>query len=123
MRNFGIQNYQVMKTRIHVGGRLRIPEDEIVLLEGDENYTHVFTRSGEIYLVATTLKLLENRVTACYFRSHKKYIINLMAVRSVKEFELKMNNEKSVLVSRRRRVDLIRKLRLFKPSVLRNELL
>ncbi len=112
-----------MKTRIHVGGRLRIPEDEIVLLEGDENYTHVFTRSGEIYLVATTLKLLENRVTACYFRSHKKYIINLMAVRSVKEFELKMNNEKSVLVSRRRRVDLIRKLRLFKPSVLRNELL
>ena len=111
-----------MKTKIHVGGRLRIPEDEIILMEGDVNYTHIFTRSGKIYLVATTLKLLEDRVTDRYFRSHKKYIVNLLEVSSLEEYSLRMENMKDVLVSRRRKHDLVAKLKRFNPSVLQKQI-
>ncbi|KPM47412.1 LytR/AlgR family response regulator transcription factor [Jiulongibacter sediminis] len=99
-----------MKTEIHIGGRITLPEEEIILLEGHINYTNVYTKSGDIHIVATTLKLLENRVSDRFYRSHKKYIVNLKEIEEYGQTNIRLKNQKQALISRRRRQGLVMEL-------------
>ncbi|MGR3810357.1 LytR/AlgR family response regulator transcription factor [Jiulongibacter sp. NS-SX5] len=101
-----------MKNFISIGGRIILPEDNIVLLEGNENYTNVYTKTGEKHTVATTLKQLENRVSKAFYRSHKSFIINLNEVSSFDESVIKLKNNRKVLVSRRRKQGLREQMNL-----------
>jgi DNA-binding LytR/AlgR family response regulator len=92
---------------IHIGGRMSILPQNIILLEGDANYTKLYLLNGESLIVATTLKKLEERfmVLQNFFRSHKSHIINLNYLLDFKEDsnEITMQNHKKALLSRRRR--------------------
>lgn len=117
MWNF-VQSFIPMNKHISIGGRITLQEDTIILLEGDTNYTHIYTRNGEKFTVATTLKKLESKLGEGHFRSHKKYIVNLLAVSSLHKNSLLLQKKRKVLVSRRRKPDLLEKLEFFNPSVL-----
>jgi DNA-binding LytR/AlgR family response regulator len=97
-----------MKTNeIHIGGRKSVCPDDIMLLEANENYTLLYLQNGKKLLVATTLKTLEQRFYVCrnFFRSGKSYIVNL---NYLSDYQLERNlivmqNDKTILVSRRRK--------------------
>jgi DNA-binding LytR/AlgR family response regulator len=93
--------------RIHIGGRLNICPDEIMLLEANLNYTVLYLLGGKKITVATTLKQLEKRFIACqnFFRPHKSHIVNLDYLSDYKASSNKivMRNHKTVLISRRKK--------------------
>ena len=96
---------------IKIGGRKSFMPQNIILFEGDINYSHVYLNSGEKITVATTLKELEKRFQAFdFYRSHKKYLVNINAVKSFGQFTVSLVNKKEILVSRRRRDGLAEKL-------------
>jgi DNA-binding LytR/AlgR family response regulator len=100
-----------MKTQeIPIGGRKKLPPEDIILLEADINYTRLYLSNGESVIVATTLKKLEQRLVVFqnFVRSNKSYIINLDFMLDYKKdsYEIIMINQKKILVSRRRRNNL-----------------
>jgi two-component system LytT family response regulator len=96
-------------TQIHIGGRKSVSPDEVILLEADINYTKLYLLDGKKIHVATTLKQLEKRFVLLqnFFRTNKSYIINLSYMANYQEDtqSILMQNEKSILVSRRRKKD------------------
>lgn len=98
-------------TEIKIGGRQSVHPQNVLLFEGDINYSHVYLKSGEKITVATTLKELEKRFKAFdFYRSHKKYLVNINAVKSFGQFTASLINKKEILVSRRRHDGLAEKL-------------
>jgi DNA-binding LytR/AlgR family response regulator len=98
-----------MKTNeIHIGGRIKICPDEIMLLEANANYTMLYLQDGKKLIVATTLKQLEKRFVVCqnFFRPHKSHIVNLDYLFDYQPDNnlLTMQNHKIILISRRRKM-------------------
>lgn len=95
-----------MKT-IHIGGRKNVIPETVILFEADINYTRLYLNTGEKLFVATTLKELEARFAneINFFRLNKSYLINLnfMKKYDLKKSEILMENQKKVLISRRRK--------------------
>lgn len=90
--------------------------DEIIYLEGQDNYTEVNYASGQL-LVSKTLKDYENLLNfSNFYRIHKKHLINL---NHIKEFSfidggfVKMSNEKQLFISRNRLKDFINRMRYY----------
>lgn len=72
-----------MKTNeIHIGGRIKICPDEIMLLEANTNYTMLYLQDGHKLIVATTLKQLEKRFAVCqnFFRPHKSHCKSRLSI-------------------------------------------
>ena len=90
----------------YMGRQLLIRAEDIVCLEGDSNYTHLFTRDGRQFLVSKTLgsyaSHLDNQM---FVRIHKSYIINVNFLLSF-EFQasnvFKLKGGKEVKISRRK---------------------
>ena len=102
---------------ISIGGRHSVEPKNVVVFEGDANYSHVYLKNGLVLTVATTLKNLEKRFGKHNFlRVHKKYLVNLKEVKSCKKNEVMLKNKKSIIVSRRKKSDLQNRL-LVKKSV------
>lgn len=103
-----------MKTlTIHIGGRRNVVPSNVILFEGDCNYSHVHFKNGDKITVATTLKSLEERfVPFNFYRSHKKYLVNIKEVASYKTFQVSLSNNKTVLVSRRKEEELLKRLEI-----------
>ena len=98
-----------MKTNsIHIGGRIKICPDEIMLLEGNANYTVLYLQNGKKLIVATTLKQLEKRFVVCqnFVRPHKSHIVNLDYLSDYQPDSnwFTMQNDKIILISRRRKI-------------------
>jgi two-component system LytT family response regulator len=49
---------------------------EITYLEGDGNYTYIYTRRGKRYLVSKNMKTIQETLNAGFLRVHKSYTIN-----------------------------------------------
>ena len=97
-----------MKTSpIHIGGRKKICPDEILMLEGNTNYTDLYLLDGKKITVATTLKKLEKRfvIYQNFFRPHKSFIVNLDYLSDYQSGsdEFTMQNNRTVLIARRRK--------------------
>jgi DNA-binding LytR/AlgR family response regulator len=96
-----------MKTiEISIGGRKKVLPSEVILLVADINYTKLFCENGEKIIVATTLGKLEKRFSESnfFFRPHKSFLINLNFVESFEdENSIKMLNQQSVIISRRKK--------------------
>ncbi len=94
-------------TKIHIGGRKKICPDEIMMLEGNMNYTDLYLLDGKKITVATTLKKLEKRFVVCqnFFRPHKSFIVNLNYLSDYQSGsnEFSMQNDRKVLIARRRK--------------------
>jgi len=94
-----------------------ISVDDILCLQGEGNYTFLFTRDRKRYLVSKTLKEFEKTLDGSMFlRIHKSYIVNLAYVqRSVfnKDRQVQLADGREVAISRRRMKDISQQLTQF----------
>nr|WP_293840005.1 response regulator [uncultured Arsenicibacter sp.] len=78
----------VLSDRIFVRYREKIVKifiADILYLEADRNYCHLYTATKD-YLLTTTLKAMEDKLPiACFVRVHRSYLANLMQVDEVGE--------------------------------------
>lgn len=100
---------------INLGNELRvISVGDIIYCEGDNNNTIIYLTNSEKLFTVKTLGWFENRLTHDFFvRIHKKYIINVKQLRSVKRsegFYCHMSCGTNLSVSRRKQELLQRSL-------------
>ena len=113
-------NYKLQPLNlVRVGGHKKLNPSIIVLMEADINYTKVHLNSGKVIYVATNLKKLEERLATNvdFFRSHRSYIINLNHVSICIEDTVHLQNNRTVLVSRRKKEALVKKLAFLRMAV------
>lgn len=96
---------------------IKIPMEKIVRLEGDCNYTYIYTQNRE-YLSARTLKDFEKMFgEELFLRIHKSHLVNMMFVQGVdvakNAGEIRIEGGEQLGVSRRRLKDVINKLAFF----------
>ncbi|WP_337044557.1 LytR/AlgR family response regulator transcription factor [Emticicia sp. 17c] len=107
--------------KVHFSNRwIKIPLKNIVRLQGECNYTLVYTQTRE-YIAARTLKNFEKLLGEdTFIRVHKSHIVNMMFVREVhvqhKTREIKIEGGEHLEVSRRRLKNVIDKLVFFHNS-------
>jgi two-component system, LytTR family, response regulator len=104
-----------MKTvKIPIGGRIRVCPQDVIAFVGSINYSLIYTQDGEVRIVATTLKNLENKFKPHhFFRSHKSFLINLNYVVHYNPIKLQfveMKNHLKVAISRRKRAFFLEQL-------------
>ncbi len=83
---------------------------DIIMLEGNNNYTKFFFAHQKPLIVAKTLKEYEDMLQPQQFaRVHKSYLINKNHVQKVdREGMIQLSNQMSVPVSRRKRSDVFK---------------
>jgi two-component system, LytTR family, response regulator len=88
--------------------------DNIVYCQADENYTQIYTSSGESILVSRTLKAVEELLPAAYFyRIHKSYLVNLNFVKEYTRAEghhIHLDNGVKLEVATRRQDEFMKLL-------------
>lgn len=87
-----------------MGRTLFLTPDMITFLEGEGNYTFIYTNTGKRYLVSKTLKSLAEILDSNFIRVHKSYLVNsdFVLARMEDDRMLKMSCGKEVIVSRRK---------------------
>jgi two-component system LytT family response regulator len=79
---------------------------DISCLEGEGNYTYIYTHSGKKYLVPKTIKNLQSHLHDCeeFLRVHKSYVINTKHIVDYINHDrsIKMAGGKEVFISRRK---------------------
>ncbi|MPR35851.1 LytR/AlgR family response regulator transcription factor [Salmonirosea aquatica] len=77
---------------------------DITCLEGEGNYTFIYTCRGKRYLVSRTLKSLTEHLDESFLRVHKSFIINTdyIAERLDDDRVIRMSCGKQAMVSRRK---------------------
>ncbi|MFK8055907.1 MAG: LytR/AlgR family response regulator transcription factor [Saprospiraceae bacterium] len=90
---------------------------DILRIEADDNYSHIYTTEGQRFTVSKTIKYYEDLLKGDnFFRVHKSHIINLNYMKKFVKGDggyVVMNDDKEITVSRRRRpafTDRMRKL-------------
>lgn len=107
--------------KVHYSNRwIKIPLKNIVRLQGECNYTYVYTENRE-YIAARTLKNFEKLLGEdTFLRVHKSHIVNMMFVKGVdiqnNAGELRIEGGRHLEVSRRRLKNVINKLVFFHSS-------
>ncbi len=80
---------------------------DILRIEADDNYSHIYTTEGQRFTVSKTIKYYEDLLKGDnFFRVHKSHIINLNYMKKFVKGDggyVVMNDEKEITVSRRRR--------------------
>lgn len=91
-----------------------IAVDDILCLQGEGNYTFLYTRDRKRFLVSKTLKEFEKTLDKILFlRIHKSYIVNLAYVqRNVfnRDRQIRLADGREVAISRRRMKDISQEL-------------
>ena len=94
--------------RIPIGGRMSIDPENVILLKADHNYTELYLKNGRMLIVATTLKVLEQRflLTNAFYRLDRSHMVNLTCVTTYEKNTGKIiiDNRQEMSISRRRRV-------------------
>ena len=107
--------------KVHYSNRwVKIPLKNIVRLQGECNYTYVYTENRE-YIAARTLKNFEKLLGEDTFvRVHKSHIVNMMFVKGVdiqnNAGEIRIQGGGHLEVARRRLKSVINKLVFFHNS-------
>ncbi len=88
-------------------GLLFVEVADIVMLEADGAYTHVFLADGSKLMVSKKLKFFEDLLTKRknFFRIHRSHLINLNYIKKYKRLEsfIEMDNGVSMPVSKERK--------------------
>lgn len=89
---------------VHVGGRISVDSSEIIYIQADINYSVIKMLDGSQFIVATTLKTLEDRLSETGFiRPNKSYLINQQYISHYKDGTLRLTNDTTCVFSRRKR--------------------
>ncbi|MCA6362660.1 MAG: response regulator transcription factor [Bacteroidetes bacterium] len=87
---------------------------QIIYLEADSNYTHIYTTSGKKHTVSRTLKEYDEQLdTNQFFRVHNTFLINLSHVEKYIKGDggyVLMSNGNSIDVARRKKNELLQLL-------------
>ncbi|MEO6685267.1 MAG: LytTR family DNA-binding domain-containing protein [Dyadobacter sp.] len=115
MKNLGDFTHQTLSDNsftdraVHIsvqsmGRTIFLTPDVITFLEGEGNYTFIYTNAGKRYLVSKTLKSLAELLDSNFIRVHKSYLVNANYVVERMEDDriLRMSCGKEVIVSRRK---------------------
>ena len=98
-----------------VDGLYFVPVKDILRIEADDNYSHIFTQGGQRHTVSKTIKFYEDMLTQeNFFRVHKSHIINMDYMTKFVKGEgghVVMNDGKELVVSRRRRTPFMDRMR------------
>lgn len=104
----------VLNDRIFVRHKDRMVKlviDDILYIEADRNYCHIYTATSE-YVLTTTLKTMEEKLPTRYFlRIHRSFLINLRQVDEVAENHVVIN-QKTVPLSHLLRDELLKRLKM-----------
>jgi DNA-binding LytR/AlgR family response regulator len=92
-----------------MGQPIMVKPGEITCLEGEGNYTYIYTSRGKKYLVSRTLKSIMEHLDTSFIRVHKSYIINscYIAERLDDERIIRMSCGKEVTVARRKAKEIV----------------
>ncbi|MEI7586304.1 LytTR family DNA-binding domain-containing protein [Runella sp.] len=90
-------------------GRYSLPFEDIILIEGQDNYTLFKCRNGHEVLTSKSLSWYQKCLPPYLFRVHKSYFVNLAFVVSFKGETIRLSDGQCITVSRRRRRE-VRKL-------------
>lgn len=83
---------------------------DILYIEADRNYSHIFTKNKE-FMLSITLKGIEDKIlSSAFLRVHRSYIINLAQVDEVAENHV-IIGQKAIPISGAMREDLLKRLR------------
>jgi two-component system LytT family response regulator len=87
-----------------MGRTIYLAPEVITFLEGEGNYTFIYTNTGKKYLVSKTLKSLAGQLNPNFMRVHKSYLVNsdYVVERLEDDRMLKLSCGKEVVVSRRK---------------------
>ena len=87
-----------------MGRTIFLAPEVITFLEGEGNYTFIYTNTGKKYLVSKTLKSLAGQLNTNFMRVHKSYLVNsdYVVERLEDDRMLKLSCGKEVVVSRRK---------------------
>lgn len=85
--------------------------EDIIHLEADTSYTHIFTKDGKI-MVSKPIKFYEDLLTDnSFFKTHKSHLINIDHVKKYfkgKQSYVLMSNDAQVPISVRRKDDFLK---------------
>ena len=96
-----------MERIIAIGGRKEVYSSEILFLQADQNYTYVYLQSGEYEYVATTMGIIEKRLTGCGFvRPNRKTVVNVRFIQRANATCIWLKNDRVIKISRRRKIFL-----------------
>ncbi|MTI40743.1 LytR/AlgR family response regulator transcription factor [Fulvivirga lutimaris] len=98
------QSIKVLSTKIG-DSRQVIKLDEIMQIEANDYCVDVHTSGGKKYVMRTSLKTLEKKLPAYFFRIHRRHIVNLNFVQSVNSngiSEVTLKNNEKVQVAKSR---------------------
>jgi DNA-binding LytR/AlgR family response regulator len=101
---------------VHIGGRKSVNPANILMLKADTNYTLIYLNDGSVFLSATTLGILEDRLKGLnFYRTHRSTLINLQYIADYKSnFNTNfiegifMKNNINIPVARRKLPDFLR---------------
>lgn len=98
-----------------VDGLYFVPIKDILRIEADDNYSHIFTDGGQRHTVSKTIKFYEDMLQQeNFFRVHKSHIVNMDYMTKFVKGEggyVVMNDGKEIAVSRRRRTPFMDRMR------------
>ena len=107
---------QIVRGKIYFQRSKRnIPLQEIIMLQGNVNYSLVYMQGGRKILIPRTLKIFEELLENHNFlRIHRGYIINCDHLLRIDKYheEAFLTNNLQASISRRRRTEVSRRLQL-----------
>lgn len=104
------EKYSLKDIAVYVMGQVvMVKPDDITCLEGEGNYTNIYTARGKKYLVSRTLKSITEHLDSTFIRVHRSFIINsaYIAERLDDERTIRMSCGKEVSVARRKIKEII----------------
>ncbi len=91
--------------------------DEIIRLEAEDCYTHVFTTKDKRITISRTLKEFEDKLSKDYFfRVHKSHLINLAHIKEYSKLDggcITMSDSVKIQISRRKGAEFEDKFKKF----------
>ncbi|PBQ33037.1 hypothetical protein CNR22_15045 [Sphingobacteriaceae bacterium] len=102
---------------IHEGASVKlVPEKDILFIEADGRYCKIYVVSGQTHLTARNLKEFEEYFgeSSYFVRINKTYIVNSLHIKEYSKgepFILTMQNEMTFEVSRRKKPEILEKLK------------
>ena len=89
---------------VHLGSKVFwLEAHEITHMEGDGNYTFVYTTQGNRYLISKTMKTLVKILDTSFLRIHKSFTVNPdHVVARLETDKLLLSGGKQVPIARRR---------------------
>lgn len=93
----------------HKDKMIKIVVQDILYVEADRNYCHIYTKAKE-YMLSTSLKQIEDKLPAQHFlRIHRSFLVNLLHIDEVAENHL-IIGQKAIPLSQHLRTDLLKRI-------------